>query len=341
MVPDQIIYSKRKTLSLTIDSYGRLIVKAPTNARRCTIDHFIQQKQGWITKKQEDVRNSAPPVSALQLTNGEKVPYLGKLYTLVRDTCSASADFGKSCGGSDTSSATSSTKTSCTSSGASSDTSSDNHGTDFNSCASSTKTSGGSATSSGRANTNFNSPDKSFTYSATSEGSAYSSSEGDIRVQDGAINLPERSGLGGDGEVQTNGYRRHLQTAKIHENMLYIPQGWTQKEFVRWLRRQSRAVIEARVEHFAEAMQLEFARVRITGARQRWGSCSGAANLNFTWRLIFCAPASIDYVVVHELSHIPHRNHSKAFWRTVAGVLPEYKKAQNYLRANRRLTEII
>ena len=72
--------------------------------------------------------------------------------------------------------------------------------------------------------------------------------------------------------------------------------------------------------------------ITITGARKRFGSCSGKNRLSFSWRLMDYPPAAIDYVVVHELAHIRHHNHSPAFYELVASVLPDYKKRQALLR---------
>ena len=69
-------------------------------------------------------------------------------------------------------------------------------------------------------------------------------------------------------------------------------------------------------------------------ARIRWGSCSSAGNLNYNWRLIFAPEEIVDYIVVHELAHRLEMNHSKAFYNIVESVLPDYRKAQKWLREN-------
>ena len=65
--------------------------------------------------------------------------------------------------------------------------------------------------------------------------------------------------------------------------------------------------------------------VRITGARRRFGSCSAKNSLCFSWRLMLYPQAAVDYVVVHELAHIAHKNHGPAFYACIAAVLPDYK----------------
>ena len=79
-------------------------------------------------------------------------------------------------------------------------------------------------------------------------------------------------------------------------------------------------------------MGLQPTGVTVTGARKRFGSCSGKDRICFSWRLMLYPPEAIDYVVVHELAHIRHKNHSKAFYDLVASVLPDYREREALLR---------
>lgn len=72
--------------------------------------------------------------------------------------------------------------------------------------------------------------------------------------------------------------------------------------------------------------------IRITGAKKRFGSCSGKNSLCFSYLLVAYPEEAIDYVVVHELAHILHHDHSRAFWQTVESYLPDYKKRQKILK---------
>ena len=95
------------------------------------------------------------------------------------------------------------------------------------------------------------------------------------------------------------------------------------------LRRQAKEYIPQRVAHYASLVGVTPMRITITSAQKRFGSCSGKDRLCFSWRLMQYPPAAIDYVVVHELCHIHHHNHSAAFW---AAVMPDYKQRQALLR---------
>jgi predicted metal-dependent hydrolase len=98
------------------------------------------------------------------------------------------------------------------------------------------------------------------------------------------------------------------------------------------LRALAAEVIPARVAHYSALMGLTPTGVRITGARKRFGSCSSKNSLCFSWRLMQYPPEAIDYVVVHELAHIRHHNHSAAFYALVAQVLPDHRDRRALLR---------
>ncbi len=95
----------------------------------------------------------------------------------------------------------------------------------------------------------------------------------------------------------------------------------------------AREVIPKKVEYFAKIMGVEPSSVKITGAMTRWGSCSAKNALCFSWRLMLYPEKAMDYVVIHELSHILHHNHSREFWNTVAFYMPDYKDAEQMLRS--------
>ncbi len=87
-----------------------------------------------------------------------------------------------------------------------------------------------------------------------------------------------------------------------------------------------------RVDYWSGIMGLTPAGLKITSARTRFGSCSGKNSLCFSWRLMQYPREAIDYVVVHELAHIRHKNHSRAFYQEVARYLPDYAAREAKLR---------
>jgi predicted metal-dependent hydrolase len=104
--------------------------------------------------------------------------------------------------------------------------------------------------------------------------------------------------------------------------------------FLSWYRKEAKINIPIRVHEWANRFELKFKSIKITSANHRWGSCSSKGNLNFTWRLIMTPLWVIDYVIVHELAHLEHKNHSSLFWECVKKMYPHYKEADLWLREN-------
>lgn len=104
--------------------------------------------------------------------------------------------------------------------------------------------------------------------------------------------------------------------------------------FENWYRKAARKVISERADFYSGQSGLRYSKLRITGAKKRWGSCSVKGYINFSWRLVMAPLNVIDYVVVHELVHLVEKNHSKRFWNTVGHLKPDYKKLREWLKRN-------
>lgn len=98
-----------------------------------------------------------------------------------------------------------------------------------------------------------------------------------------------------------------------------------------WYRKKAKEVFGKRVEYYSPFVGKTVHRIAIRGQHTRWGSCSSKGNLNFNWRLMLAPAEIIDYVVVHELCHLLHMNHSKEFWNSVERILPDYKVSKKWL----------
>ncbi|MEA1992789.1 MAG: M48 family metallopeptidase, partial [Euryarchaeota archaeon] len=101
---------------------------------------------------------------------------------------------------------------------------------------------------------------------------------------------------------------------------------------INWYRSHAKKKILERVEKYQSKIGVTPAKVRVKKQRKRWGSCSTRGNLNFNWRIIMAPMSLVDYVVVHELVHLTHPNHSREFWGMVASVLPDYDERRERLR---------
>lgn len=127
----------------------------------------------------------------------------------------------------------------------------------------------------------------------------------------------------------------------ISSTFLQVPMEYLMNDIIVWLKKEALRIVTERTIFYADLMGAKYSAINLSEAKSRWGSCSAKNSLNFAWRLIMCPIASIDYIVVHELSHIEYKNHGAEFWARVKTVLPNYKEQQDWLKLNRKLMEII
>jgi len=99
-----------------------------------------------------------------------------------------------------------------------------------------------------------------------------------------------------------------------------------------WFRNEARINIKSMVKELAEEYKLEYNRISIKEQKTRWGSCSKQGNLNFNFKLMMAPEAVIRYVIIHELTHLTHMNHSRNFWRLLAERCPEYQTHIRWLK---------
>lgn len=114
------------------------------------------------------------------------------------------------------------------------------------------------------------------------------------------------------------------------EELIYLPEVVTAKD-----KRKARLLIEQRVAYYADRMGIAYGRISMRNQRTRWGSCSSDGNLNFNCRLLYMPLELVDYVVIHELAHRRHMNHSADFWNEVEKYLPDYKERRERLKQYR------
>lgn len=100
------------------------------------------------------------------------------------------------------------------------------------------------------------------------------------------------------------------------------------QEDIASLRLKAKEIIPLKVDYFSKIMGVEPKSVKITSAKTRYGSCSSQNTLNFSLYLMDKDERFIDYVVVHELAHIKHHNHSKQFYEFVQRFIPNYKEIE-------------
>ena len=119
---------------------------------------------------------------------------------------------------------------------------------------------------------------------------------------------------------------------EIKDGAFYVTEGSVKNQITALYRIAAERIINERVKYFAQITGNVPNSIKLNAAKTRWGSCSAKGALNFSWFLIMANPKCVDYVVIHELSHLRHMNHSAAFWQEVAKYEPEYKQRRLELK---------
>ncbi len=211
MLPDQIIRSNRKTLSISINENAELIVRAPKRISDQKIQDFINEKENWITRNQSVVKTHAEDIAK----DKNMLLYLGTLFPLKTDNDSE--------------------------------------------------------------------------------------------------------------KIYFNG-KEFLADLENKEK--------TNKSLKTWYKNKFKEVAVPRLFYFAEKHNLQINQVRIKEQKTLWGSCSSRNNINLNFLLIMAPLKVIDYVIIHELVHTIHKNHSVNFWNAVEEIMPNYKEAKHWLKEN-------
>ena len=102
----------------------------------------------------------------------------------------------------------------------------------------------------------------------------------------------------------------------------------------KWYKNKFREIALPRVAYFANKHNLMVNQVRIKNQKTMWGSCSSKNNINLNYLLLMAPMGVIDYVIVHELVHTIHRNHSTDFWDSVETIMPEFQEHKRWLQKN-------
>ena len=212
MIPDQVIKSKRKTLSISINENAQLIVRAPNRISDARIQEFINEKSSWIIKNKNLIK--------LRLQNTEKdqnnLLYLGEYFPIKKN-----------------------------------------------------------------------------------------------------IKSLKKVSFNGE-EFITN-----LENQAQLSNALKI-----------WYKDKFKELAIPRLNYFVDKYDLTVNQVRLKRQKTLWGSCSSRDNINLNFLLIMAPLKVIDYVIIHELVHTIHKNHSANFWSAVEDIMPNYKDPKNWLKEN-------
>ena len=107
-----------------------------------------------------------------------------------------------------------------------------------------------------------------------------------------------------------------------------------QNDLKKWYKKQAAAYITKRVDYYKDIVGVTVNSVSIKSRKSQWGSCDSNGDITFSWRLVMARPAAIDYVVIHELCHRKHMDHSRDFWNQVQKYMPDFKAQKQWLEEN-------
>lgn len=128
-----------------------------------------------------------------------------------------------------------------------------------------------------------------------------------------------------------------METETLDIKMPQELQGEKRQEALReilekWYKQKARAVFVQKLDYWSREMGVNYNQFRLKEQKTRWGSCSSLGNINLNWRAILALEPVLDYLVIHELSHLRHMNHSQEFWENVSRYCPEHAVHRKWLR---------
>ena len=218
IIPDKIIRSNRKTLSVSIDHFGAVTVRAPRRCEEKRIFAFLSEKEDWIRRKQAEIKGAGMALPPENLD--------GYSFLLLGKPCEIVVDEGK-------------------------------------------------------------------------------------RVRFDA-----------------------------EEYKLYLPKENAKERLLKWLKENAKRILSSLTESKAREMGTAYRSVSVTSAKTRWGSCSYHNALHYSFRVLYAPREVIEYIVVHELAHTKHKDHSKAFWDFVQAFVPDWREKRKWLKTHGVLMEI-
>lgn len=117
----------------------------------------------------------------------------------------------------------------------------------------------------------------------------------------------------------------------ISNNEQYIK---LREVLINWYLTEGSKLIKERLSIYSKKLNLYPESITLKEQKTSWGTCSSKGNININWKILLAPLDIIDYVLVHELCHLQHMNHSKEYWSLVSTIFPNYKEKRNYLKDN-------
>ncbi|MDA9318614.1 M48 family metallopeptidase [Octadecabacter sp.] len=127
-----------------------------------------------------------------------------------------------------------------------------------------------------------------------------------------------------------------VKRATLKSGALMVPDdpGKVGKRVAAFMKLRARDALADASDRYAAALGRPYNRISLRDTRSRWGSCSSAGDLMYSWRLIMAPRSVLEYVAAHEVAHLQHMDHSDRFWGVVNDLFPNYKACRKWLRDN-------
>lgn len=125
--------------------------------------------------------------------------------------------------------------------------------------------------------------------------------------------------------IERQGFIIHANTMDVEKIKIALE---------KWYREETLKIVTKRIDYYADNFKDKVTNIRVKEQKRRWASCTGKNAILFNWRISMARADVLDYIVVHEMCHMDHRNHSKYFWNRVEEIIPNYKEKHDWLKIN-------
>ncbi|WP_417667172.1 M48 family metallopeptidase [Pseudidiomarina sp.] len=133
----------------------------------------------------------------------------------------------------------------------------------------------------------------------------------------------------------------HFKPAKLINGRLVVTvpadtnqSAMVRNAIIRWYKRHAEEKLSEKAERYANLMGVQPKSIGIKTFKSRWGSCLKNGHIDFNWLVMMAPNRVVDYVVIHEICHLTHYDHSTLFWKKVAKQMPDYEECRRWLRRN-------
>lgn len=124
---------------------------------------------------------------------------------------------------------------------------------------------------------------------------------------------------------------------KLYHGKFYVTSLTKNEDLIKkamedWYREKTREKVDERIKYYQPLFNKFPTSVKVKEQQKRWASCTGKNDLLFNWRCVMAPAYVLDYIVVHEMCHMYHKNHSKEFWEILSSKMPDYERRKEWLK---------